>query len=113
MLGQVRQQIFVEGRLKELANNRRETDGTELHWVCCAGGFCDWGNYCTAPIFLGLGSLKVKIKHPDKYRQCVADLKAIKLTTGIGTHTTAVLFFNLLKNLLLACAYWTSIECPF
>ncbi len=49
---------FFEGRLKGFAVDRREAVGSELSWVCCAGGFCDWSYYCAAPIFRDLGSLE-------------------------------------------------------
>ncbi len=28
---------FLWNRLKDFANDRREADGSELPWVCCAG----------------------------------------------------------------------------
>ncbi len=49
---------FFEGRLKDFAIDRREADGSELPWVCCAGGFCDRSYYCAAPIFRDLGSFE-------------------------------------------------------
>ncbi len=49
---------FFDGRLKDFAIDRREVDGSELSWVCCAVGFCNWSYYCAAPIFSGLGSLE-------------------------------------------------------
>ncbi len=33
----MREQFFFEGRLKDFANGRREADGSELTWACCAG----------------------------------------------------------------------------
>ncbi len=64
----MRQQLFFEGRLKNFANDKREADGSELPWVCCAGAFCDWGYNCASPIFRDLGSLELKVKHSDEYR---------------------------------------------
>ncbi len=52
----MRQQVFFEDRLRDVANDRREVDGSELPSVCCAGGFCDWGYYCAVPIFRDLGT---------------------------------------------------------
>ncbi len=39
----MRQQFFYEDRLKDLANDRREANGSELPWLCCAGGFLRQG----------------------------------------------------------------------
>ncbi len=33
----MRQEFFFEDRLKDIANDRREADESELPWVCCAG----------------------------------------------------------------------------
>ncbi len=73
-------QLFFEDHLKNFANDRREANGSELPWVCCAGAFCDWGYYCASPIVRDLGSLEWKVKHSGKYRRnvgvkCFEDLR--------------------------------------
>ncbi len=35
----MRQQLIFEDRLKGFANDKREADGFELPWICCAGFF--------------------------------------------------------------------------
>ncbi len=90
----MRQKLFFEDRLKDFANDRREADGSEVPWVCCAGGFCDWGNYCAAPTFGDLGSLELNVKHSSKYVgnvgvNCFEDLREKPIRASALTRVKA------------------------
>ncbi len=41
-------QLFFKDRLKDFASDRCEADGSELLWVCCAGGFATGVTITTA-----------------------------------------------------------------
>ncbi len=54
---------FFENTFKHFANNRRQTDGPEYVWVCCAGCFCNWGKNDVAPVIRDLGGLEGEVKN--------------------------------------------------
>ncbi len=54
------QQLFFKDRLKNFANDRREADGSELPWVCCAGGFLRLGLLLRVANRQGPGQFEVK-----------------------------------------------------
>ncbi len=60
--------LLFENSFKHFANNRRQTDGSEQAWICCAGCFCNWGNYGVAPVIRDLGGLEGEIKIAEEGR---------------------------------------------
>ncbi len=60
--------LLFENSFKHFANNKRQTNGPEYVWVCCAGCFCHWGNNGVAPVIRDLGGLEGEVKHAGECR---------------------------------------------